>query len=274
MSKPTLTYAHWREDKEQETGYSKELISDDLEFYFKHIKKTTPDYDIEEIPHHMGFKTVIDALDYRVKTMPKNDWLGVRDGKKFNWISFTEGQDRIMKLSHGIMAFDLAPEIEAEDRKWRFMGYMAKNRIEFELMHLAGMYQNITSVPLYETLGMDAIKYIVDQCKLTSAAISKANIEKFTNLKKSDPVMMESLKNLVVFDSDLTDEEKSMIEGAGLSLHTYQQLYDKGTEMMKNGEGTLNKPHEDDCFVFSYTSGTTGNPKGVKLTHKMIIQAD
>jgi len=28
----------------------------------------------------------------------------------------------------------------------------------------------------------------------------------------------------------------------------------------------------DDCCTFSYTSGTTGDPKGVKLTHKMLVQ--
>jgi long-chain acyl-CoA synthetase len=33
----------------------------------------------------------------------------------------------------------------------------------------------------------------------------------------------------------------------------------------------LSEPQPDDCFMFSYTSGTTGDPKGVKLTHKMII---
>ena len=29
----------------------------------------------------------------------------------------------------------------------------------------------------------------------------------------------------------------------------------------------------DDVYMLSYTSGTTGNPKGVKLSHKMILQA-
>jgi len=28
---------------------------------------------------------------------------------------------------------------------------------------------------------------------------------------------------------------------------------------------------EDDVIIFSYTSGTTGDPKGVKLTHKMLV---
>jgi len=33
----------------------------------------------------------------------------------------------------------------------------------------------------------------------------------------------------------------------------------------------LNEPTPDTAYMFSYTSGTTGNPKGVKLTHKMMV---
>jgi long-chain acyl-CoA synthetase len=34
-----------------------------------------------------------------------------------------------------------------------------------------------------------------------------------------------------------------------------------------------NKCTEEDCPIFSYTSGTTGDSKGVKLTHRNLITA-
>lgn len=34
----------------------------------------------------------------------------------------------------------------------------------------------------------------------------------------------------------------------------------------------MREPTTDDCLSFSYTSGTTGDPKGVKLSHKMLTQ--
>jgi len=43
-------------------------------------------------------------------------------------------------------------------------------------------------------------------------------------------------------------------------------------EGKKNTSWTPTEVGPDDCCTFSYTSGTTGDPKGVKLTHKMLVQ--
>ena len=45
----------------------------------------------------------------------------------------------------------------------------------------------------------------------------------------------------------------------------------KGKTNFVSGFLKISEPTRDDCFMLSYTSGTTGVPKGVKLTHKMII---
>ena len=50
-----------------------------------------------------------------------------------------------------------------------------------------------------------------------------------------------------------------------------EEVIMKGREVAKAGQAQVKEPTPDDCFMFSYTSGTTGDPKGVKLTHKMIV---
>ena len=36
---------------------------------------------------------------------------------------------------------------------------------------------------------------------------------------------------------------------------------------------TLHEPTPDSVYMIMYTSGTTGDPKGVKMTHRMNVQA-
>jgi long-chain acyl-CoA synthetase len=55
-------------------------------------------------------------------------------------------------------------------------------------------------------------------------------------------------------------------------LYTFEEVLLKGREA-KDEFKVFNEPTPEDCFAFSYTSGTTGDPKGVKLTHKMGINS-
>jgi long-chain acyl-CoA synthetase len=83
---------------------------------------------------------------------------------------------------------------------------------------------------------------------------------------------MTPLKNLIVFEDALTPADREIAEKAGITLYTFDQLIEIGKKADVQFK-KFNEPECDDCFAFSYTSGTTGDPKGVKLTHKMIIGA-
>lgn len=43
------------------------------------------------------------------------------------------------------------------------MGVQSKNRVEWSLLNVAGMLNAVTTVPLYDTLGEDASRYIFKQ---------------------------------------------------------------------------------------------------------------
>ena len=45
------------------------------------------------------------------------------------------------------------------------------NRKEWHLVHLANMFQNVTTVALYDTLGPDATRFVIHQTELTTIAV-------------------------------------------------------------------------------------------------------
>lgn len=81
-----------------------------------------------------------------------------------------------------------------------------------------------------------------------------------------------NLKNLIVFgdESQLTRYDKEKWKKGDLNLYFWDDIVKKGSEVK---ERKFYEPKADDIFMLSYTSGTTGNPKGVKLTHKMLLGA-
>lgn len=259
-------YGEWNFEKEAEPGYTRELISCDT---WQIMDRT----NLEELDvlEHPDVDTMYKALKRTVERIPNNDWLGTRVGNEYKWITFRDGHEMAEALSLGIRHLELCPSIEAEDREWKFMGIISRNRWEWVITHVAGMHQSITTVPLYETLGIQAIKYIINQTKFTTLAMSKEYLAKIAILKLEDTEgKLQTLKNFIMYD-EVTPADLEIADKAGIKVYQLQEIIDIGRKLRTEGKIDLTPPSRNDSFVFSYTSGTTGDPKGVKITHKMIM---
>ena len=102
-------------------------------------------------------------------------------------------------------------------------------------------------------------------------------VDKFAKLKKADmsesTVKMHRVENLIIYEDEkeVSKETKALCAEVNLKLFYMNALIEEGRELKKSGTVTASEPEKDDTYMFSYTSGTTGDPKGVKLSHKMII---
>lgn len=81
---------------------------------------------------------------------------------------------------------------------------------------------------------------------------------------------MGSLKNIVSFENNVPQEDIEKAKEHGIKILTFDEVVQAGSE---NKEWSVHQADPDDIYMFSYTSGTTGDPKGVQLSHKMILQA-
>lgn len=106
--------------------------------------------------------------------------------------------------------------------------------------------------------------------------MSADQVKKFVDIKKKDlkeeTVKMAKVKNLVVFEDSLDEAVVSDAKEADLKIYHMNKIIEAGKNAKAEG-ATDNQPSPDDVYMFSYTSGTTGDPKGVKLSHRMVIQA-
>lgn len=199
--------------------------------------------------------------------------LGTRKGNAYTWQSWKEVDERARHISFGMIAMNLAPDIEAEGTVYRFIGIQSKNRAEWVISHIANMHQSITTVAFFDTLGPDAQKFIISQTEMTTMLVSKDYVKGLAKLKSEDAANGEgklaNLANIVVIESEVSSEDRLSVTEAGMELFTLEDLYKKGVEVAATS--LMREPTSDTCSAFSYTSGTTGDPKGVKLTHGMLL---
>jgi long-chain acyl-CoA synthetase len=114
-------------------------------------------------------------------------------------------------------------------------------------------------------MGIQAFDFVLLQTELECLFSSEEYIAKIISMKKDG--LAKSLKFMVCFDP-CTQEQKDACEAAGVKLYELK-------DVIAAGEGAKDAPFNkctyEDYPLFSYTSGTTGDSKGVKLTHKNLL---
>ena len=160
------------------------------------------------------------------------------------------------------------PIIKFEDEQpFRFLGIYSRNKKEWLLSYLGAMRDSITIVTVYETLGDKAIEFILEQSQITTIVIEIKALKKIYNLAKIKKTFM--LKNLLVIDKEDDEETAKNLEMLGFIIYRWEDIVQIGKEKGSNIE--LKKPDPEDISIINYTSGTTGLPKGVKVSHNSIV---
>ena len=143
------------------------------------------------------------------------------------------------------------------------------------LSDLACMSQALYTVSLYDTLGPSATEYIAGHASLPCIATSLPHIPTLLKLKPRLP----SLKVIISLDS-LDDGEReghskhallsAIASELGLAIYSMEQVEAIGASF---GPPQYSPALPTDIITINYTSGTTGPPKGVILTHSAAVVA-
>ena len=164
-----------------------------------------------------------------------------------------------------------ALELVSESEGLKLLGIISKSRAEWYTAHLANMYQSVTTVGVLDEMPNDQLMFVINQSEISSIVISASQLQKFCEVKKEDGGgLMAKLTNLIIIESEITPEDKALVEENGFTIHHWEKVVDKGREVALEPQETK-FPETDDCFMICYTSGATGDPKGVMITHKMIV---
>lgn len=117
-------------------------------------------------------------------------------------------------------------------------------------------------------MGPQSVEFILKQTHLSCIFSTHEYIDKLCAMKKDN--LAGTIKYLVCFD-EVSGEDIEKCRAVGVKLYNLDAVTKAGAE--EKSSPPFKKCTESDCPIFSYTSGTTGDSKGVKLSHKNVISS-
>ncbi|NXW32317.1 ACSL5 ligase, partial [Phaetusa simplex] len=205
-------------------------------------------------------KTLYEVFRRGLHASGNGNCLGYRKPKQpYQWLTYQQVLDRAQYLGSGLLQKGCKPSSN------QFIGIFAQNRPEWIISEYACYTYSMVAVPLYDTLGPEAIVYIVNKADISIVICDKPERAQIL-LENCEQEKTPGLKTIILmdlFDKELKDRGAKV----GIEILALQEVEELGRNNIR--EPVPPKP-EDLCIV-CFTSGTTGNPKGAMLTHQNVV---
>lgn len=219
-------------------------------------------------------KTVIELLHEGAKKYGESPYLGEKSGSVYETVSFA-GADR---QSLAFAASLVLRGFNKDDR----ISILSEGRTAWVLGEFGLLRAGCISVPLSTKLSPDELVFRLDHSESRAIFISENNFPKLAEIlgKVKVPPVVVCLSGKT--DSMTQQLEKTSLI-AGQNFFYYEDLVAEGQRALDTpanpavfGGKPLSRVMEereeeiktDDTVTICYTSGTTGNPKGIMLTHR------
>ena len=192
--------------------------------------------------------------------------------KKYTYYTYEEVLNMCRKFAKNLheKKEELITIDSYKNNKFNLVGIFAKNCTEWVVADMGCQMDSVTTATLYATLGQEAFKYICDQTKIKTILVSPDLVKLLCENKQK--FKLEYLTNAILFDLTTNCDSKKELENlrkAGFTAYSFTEDFLKENKNVKNTDLLLSQP--ETIMTICYTSGTTGDPKGVMLSQKNMI---
>ena len=182
-----------------------------------------------------------------------------RDYSVAKWVEITwrELHEKVERVARALVSLG----VKEEDR----VAICSQNMPQALMVDFANYANRAISVPMYATASVQQIEYIVNDAEIEILCVGEqVQYDNALEVIKNN----KFLKHIVVFDPsvDLKGESRAMY------FEDFMRLGDDES-LQKTVKARTKAATEDDLAIIMYTSGTTGESKGVMLPHSCLLEA-
>ncbi|GAA1528455.1 AMP-dependent synthetase/ligase [Actinomadura kijaniata] len=210
----------------------------------------------EEPARRLAGRTVCTELAGTARAHGDRPAYSDRDADGWRTLTWSAFRDRALDAAAGFAALGLEPG--------DVVALMMPNRVEHLLADSGAVHAGAVPTTVYATLAPDQVAFIATDCAAKVAVLDGRD-----QLDRWLPVLdrLPTLRRVVVVDAAACP--------AGDKFLTWDDLLALGAERRAADAAALDArwtaltPGDTVCLL--YTSGTTGDPKGVRITHSMVL---
>ena len=197
--------------------------------------------------------TIIERFHEHVRNRPDKVALRYKSGGDWRDISWRDYGESVKKAAKSLLSLGF----HHSDK----IALLSGNRPEWHVADVAAMSIGGATAAIYATNSPEQVAYIIGHSEARIAFVDVTDqLEKILKMRSELP----RLEKVVVFEGYEGDANRDFVmtwdDFLALGRDVDDSRYDDSTRAVK----------PDDLATFVYTSGTTGPPKGVMLTHSNI----
>lgn len=192
---------------------------------------------------------IFDIPEFQLDKFPKTDALVSKTNG--NWTPCSTGDfvTGAREVAIGLLASGLQPGDTA--------AMISSNRPEWNIVDIGMLQCGVVNVPVYTTLSSSEIAFILNDCSAKIVFVEGVDLyRKIASVRNQVPSIME----IYSFETVSGASHWTKLREAGIQSGLEEKL-----DNIKNGI------RASDLATILYTSGTTGLPKGVMLSHNNIV---